>query len=317
MVTPVEIAKLAVSPFAGLFNRARLGFPRRFFQDNESIAGDLMGTAVFRELRKRGARGLAMATHYPDLFRHNPDVDKIIHHPRPRLDRWLRQGLPLVRLGQMTYDAAHDADEPPDEHLLIQMCRRAGVTGKVELRPYLFLTREEFAAGRLGQNQVAMQSSNLASPNPMRNREWYPQRFQEVCAELRCDVTVVQIGATGDPKLEGAIDMRGRTTLRQSAAILAQSLAFVGLAGFLMHLARAVDCRSVIVYGGREKPAQTGYVANKNLYQHVRCAPCWLRNPCEFDRKCMDMVTVEQVIAATADQISRFGTLLEVQTAEL
>jgi hypothetical protein len=317
MATPVEIINQAALPFAGLFNRARLGFPRYFFQGNEHISGDLMGTTVFRELRKRGGHGIAVATQHRDLFRHNPDVDKIIHHPRPRLDRCLRHGLPLVRLGQTAYDPVRDADEPPDEHILIKMCRRAGVTGKVELRPYLFLTREEFAAGNLGKDMVVMQSSNLASPTPMRNREWYPNRFQEVCAILRSDVTVVQIGAASDPKLEGAIDKRGRTTLRQSAAILAQSLAFVGLAGFLMHLARAVDCRAVIVYGGREKPSQTGYVANKNLYNQVRCAPCWLRNPCEFDRKCMDMITVDQVIAATADQISRYGTLLEVQTAEL
>jgi len=128
-------------------------------------------------------------------------------------------------------------------------------------------------------------------------------------------VRVVQIGGSNDLKLEGAMDLRGKTTLRQTAAILANSLVFVGLVGFVMHLARAVDCRSVIIYGGREKPSITGYVANKNLYSQVRCAPCWLRNACEFNHKCMDMVTVEQVIAATADQISRYGTLLEVQTA--
>ena len=113
------------------------------------------------------------------------------------------------------------------------------------------------------------------------------------------------------------MDLRGRTNLRQSAAVLANSLVFIGLSGFLMHLARAVDCRSVIIYGGREKPAITGYVANKNLYHQVRCAPCWLRNSCEFNHKCMDMVSVDNVISATADQIGRYGTLLEVQTASL
>jgi ADP-heptose:LPS heptosyltransferase len=130
-------------------------------------------------------------------------------------------------------------------------------------------------------------------------------------------VRVVQVGSASDLRLEGAIDLRGKTSHRQTAAILANSLVFVGLVGFVMHLARAVDCRSVIIYGGREKPTITGYVANKNLYHQVRCAPCWLRNACEFNRKCMDMVTVGQVISATADQISRYGTLLEVQTAVL
>jgi ADP-heptose:LPS heptosyltransferase len=151
----------------------------------------------------------------------------------------------------------------------------------------------------------------------MHNREWYPQRFQELCAELRTDVRVVQIGSANDVRLEGAIDLRGKTNLRQTAAVLANSLVFVGLVGLIMHLARAVDCRSVIIYGGREKPSITGYVANKNLYTQVRCAPCWFRNNCEFNRKCMDAITVEQVIAAAADQISRYGTLLEVQTAAI
>lgn len=308
--------KKTAAPFAGVVNRARLGFPGRFFRGNGSLGGDLASTVVFRELKKRAASGLAMATPHGSLFANNPDVDKVVHR-KPARTGWGELGLPLLPLGEYQYDPMRDADAPPTEHALIQMLRVAGVGGPVELRPYLFLTREEFAKGRLVENQVVMQSSELAATEPMRNKEWYPQRFQEVCSELRADVRVVQIGSVNDPQLEGAMDLRGKTTPRESAAILANSLVFIGLVGFLMHLARAVDCRSVIIYGGREKPSQTGYVANKNLYTQVRCAPCWLRNPCDFDRKCMDAITPQQVIAATAEQISRYGTLLEVQTAQL
>jgi ADP-heptose:LPS heptosyltransferase len=315
MSTPVEIAGRIVSPIAGVVNRARLGFPGRFFQGAGRIGDDLMCSTVFRELRKRGKRGIAIATPNPGLFEKSPDVDKIIRQTNSPVNRWGRAGLPVLTLAHSGYDPSRDMDLPPDEHILIRMCRLAGVAGPVELRPYIFLTPAEHAAGRLAENQVAVQSTGLAAPMAMLNREWYPQRFQELCAQLRSDVRVVQVGSPSDMKLEGAIDLRGKTDLRQTAAVLANSLVFIGLVGFVMHLARAVDCRSVIIYGGREKPALTGYVANKNLYHQVRCAPCWLRNPCEFNRKCMDMITVNQVIAATADQISRYGTLLEVQTA--
>jgi ADP-heptose:LPS heptosyltransferase len=302
---------------AGRFNRARLGFPAHYFQGTGGIGDDLMGTTVFRELKKRGTGGIAVSTQHPGLFQNNPDVDKILWHPRPRLNRWLREGLPLVRLGYAAYDPARDRDEPPDEHILIKICRLAGLTGPVALRPYLFLTPEELAGGKLARKQMVMQSTGMASAHFMRNKEWQPQRFQEVCAQLCSQADVIQLGSANDPKLAGAMDLRGKTTLRQSAAILANSLGFVGLVGFLMHLARAVDCRAVIVYGGREKPSQTGYVANHNLYSPVECAPCWLRNHCEFDHKCMDMITSEQVIAAAAGQIGRHGTLLEVQTADI
>ena len=317
MSAPVEHARNPAAFVAGLFNRARLGFPRHYFHGTGGLGDDLMCSAVFRELKKRGAGRIAMATPFPGLFENNLAVDKILWHHRPHLHRWLQAGLPFIRLDYANYDPARDADVPPAGHVLVKLCQLAGITGKVELRPYLFLTDKEFAAGKLAENQVAMQSTGQASVQAMRNREWYPSRFQEVCTELRSDVTIVQLGSAKDPKLEGAIDLRGKTTLRESAAILANSLVFVGLVGFLMHLARAVDCRSVILYGGREKPTQTGYVANKNLYSQVKCAPCWLRNPCEYDRKCMDMITAEQVIAATAEQIRRCGTLLEIQTAEI
>jgi ADP-heptose:LPS heptosyltransferase len=316
MTTPVEIAKLA-APLAALFNRARLGFPRHYFHCSGGIGDDLMGTTVFHELKKRDPRGLALATQHPALFSNNPDVDKVLWHPRPRLNRWLREGLPFVRLGYAEYDPAHDADVPPPEHILAATCRLAGITGPVELRPYLFLTREELAAGRLADKQVAMQSSGLAAAHAMRNKEWYPHRFQEVCSVLDRDFSVIQLGSADDPKLEGATDLRGKTTLRESASILANSVVFVGLVGFLMHLARAVDCRAVIVYGGRENPTQTGYSANKNLYSPVACAPCWLRNTCDYNRKCMDMIAVEQVVAAAVEQISRHGAPLEVETAEI
>ena len=310
------IIKRAVAPFAGVVNRFRLGFPGHYLCGNGSRSADLASTVVFRELRRRGTRDLAMATAHPELFENNPDSGKIVHRSGGRLG-WGELGLPLIPLGALKYDPMRDADEPPTEHIMIAMCRAAGIGGPVELRPYLFLTQKEFAAGKIGAQQVVMQSADLTATVPMRNKEWYPDRFQEVCSELRADVQVIQIGAASDPKLEGATDLRGRTTQREAAAILANSLVFVGLSGFLMHLARAVDCRSVIVYGGHEKPAQTGYVDNKNLYSGVRCAPCWLRNPCEFERKCMDQIKPAQVVAAAAEQIAKFGTLLEIQTEQL
>ena len=308
--------KLA-SPLFGLANRVRLGFPGYYFHGTGGIGDDLMCTTVFRELKKRSARRIAMATQHPDLFAKNPDVDHLIHHPHARTARWLQKGLPLKRMGYSAYDPVRDADEPLAENVLIKLLRLARVTGDVELRPYIFLTEKELTSGKLAREQIVMQSSGMSAPYPMRNKEWYPERFQSVCAELSADVQVIQIGSAKDPKLESAMDLRGKTSLRQSAAILANSLLFIGLEGFLMHLARAVDCRSVIIYGGRIKPTQIGYVANKNLYSQVRCAPCWLRNTCEFERKCMDMITGDQVIAAAAEQISKYGTLLEVQTAQL
>ena len=72
----------------------------------------------------------------------------------------------------------------------------------------------------------------------------------------------IQIGSTADPPLQRVRDLRGATGIREAAAILYHARLYVGTVGFLMHLARAVECPSVIVFGGREAPWQSGYVCN-------------------------------------------------------
>jgi ADP-heptose:LPS heptosyltransferase len=151
----------------------------------------------------------------------------------------------------------------------------------------------------------------------MRNKEWVPGRFQAVVNALRGEFNFVQIGATTDPVLEGALDLRGRTSLRETAAVLSASLAFVGLASAPMHIARSVNCRAVIVYGGRELPLQSGYSCNENIVNQPPCAPCWQRNLCAHDHTCMTSIAVGNVVEAIRRQSARHGSPLAVDTAEV
>src|SRR5882672_8547379 len=99
MVANAGIIQRAASPFAGVVNRARLGFPRRFFRGDGSLGGDLASTVVFRELKKRGTRGIAVATPHRGLFERNPDVDEIISRRTTGIS-WGELGLPLLPLGE-------------------------------------------------------------------------------------------------------------------------------------------------------------------------------------------------------------------------
>jgi ADP-heptose:LPS heptosyltransferase len=294
-----------------------LGFPRHVYIGAGGIGDDLMCSTVFHELRRRDVRRIAFTTRFPELFQGNPDLDAIIPHKNTRLNHWIREGLEFTRLGYGHYHLETDKDDEPTEHVLAALCRIAGISGSIELRPYLYLTPEEHAAGHLAENQIVIQSSGLSAAHSMQNKEWGPERFQHVCDGLREMHTVVQIGSSQDPKLEGAIDLRGKTGLRQSAAILTNASVFVGLVGFLMHLARAVDCRAVIVYGGRETPSSTGYLANINLTGNIPCSPCWLRNRCDYKHECMRMILPETVIEAAREQNARQGQPLAVGKATL
>jgi hypothetical protein len=295
-----------------------LGRPDHIIFFGQGIGDDLLCTAVAHELKKRGAGRIVMFSKYPGLFKASPDVSAVYDLGYPTVGRLRRWGISCIVPQFSSYDEAHDRDVFRNEPIIAAMCRIAGMTGSVELRPYLTLRDGEKKAGRLYENQVVIQSSGLASGSGvMKNKNWFPERYQAVSDEIGASVKVIQLGQKTDPPVDGAHDLRGKTTLRESAAILASSRVFIGQVGFLMHLARAVDCRGVIVYGGREVPWISGYRANENIVGPTFCSPCWQRNKCDYGHECMRMIDAGQVVAAFRRQLERADTPLEVDQVSL
>jgi hypothetical protein len=282
----------------------RRGWPRHLVHFYGLTPGDdLMCTAVLREMRRRGRQGVWMMTRFPDLFERNHDADAVV----PFDERYERM---VSWLGGRRWHARYDERDPvadrstqPEHHIIALMCQACGIAGRVTLRPYLSLSDEERAAGRLAPRQIALHSSGLSAQSAMRNKEWFADRFQGVVDALRREYTFVQLGAPSDPPLNGCIDLRGRTTMRQSAAILANSVLVLAQVGFLMHLARAVDRPAVIIYGGREMPWQSGYSCNVNLWTPLSCAPCWRWSACDnpIERECMRRIAIDDVVAAVRE----------------
>jgi hypothetical protein len=299
---------------------ARRGRPRHLVYFYGVTPGDdLMCTVVLREMRKRGRQGIWMMSQFPGLFEGNHDIDAVVPFDE-RYDRMVK----LVR-GRSWYihygghDEVTDRSPLPQRHIISLMCQAGGISGPVTLRPYMFLTDAERSAGRIAPKQIALHSSGLSARTTMRNKEWFTDRLQQVVHALRGDYTLVQLGSPQDPPLDGCSDLRGKTSIRESAAILANSTLFLGQVGFLMHLARAVERPSVIVYGGREMPWQSGYSCNTNLATMLPCSPCWRWNACHnpVERACMRQIGVEEVIAAVHERAARADQPLAEDTDDI
>ncbi len=291
--------------------------PRRIISYSGGLGDDLLCGTVAHELRRRGAGRIWVATHYGEIFIGNPDVRAV-----PLAD-WRYGtlggllGVPTTPLWYTRYEPELDRDPEPARHFIAMMCEKAGLTGRIALRPYLYLSSTERRAGRLAPRQIAVQSSALGAGTPLANKEWYVERIQAVVDGLKNRYTFIQIGVAADPKLKNVIDAAGKTNVRQAAAILSESLAFVGLASGLMHVARAVDCPSVIVYGGRERPEISGYICNVNLTRKPPCSPCWKRNRCEYDRVCMATISADDVIRGLERLLDRRVGDLAVEYVDL
>jgi hypothetical protein len=295
-----------------------LGRPKHIIFFGHGIGDDLLCTALAHELKRRDGGKIVMFSRYGPLFQGNPDISAVHDLRYPTMGRLRRWGYPSLVPQYSGYDPATDRDIFQREHIITTMCRAAGLTGAIELRPYMSLSEREKISGRYFERQAVIQSSGLPpGPGMMKNKDWYPERFQAVAREIGSELRLIQLGQMSDPPLEGVLDLRGRTTLRQSAAILSSSQLFIGQVGFLMHLARAVDCRSTIVYGGREEPLISGYRGNENIIGPTVCSPCWQRNKCDYGRECMQIIGVEEVVAAVRRQLARVDTPLEVERVNL
>jgi hypothetical protein len=298
------------------------GFPDIMLQFLGGIGDELLLTAVAHELKKRNpAVKIWQVSHSEPLLFNNPDYQHTFNFG----DWQLRYAFLLRRQRiQLSYSVEvipAELEIPPDEHIIARLCRKAGIRGDVAIRPYLYLTKDEKLRGKISDHCIVVQNVGQSTHETfMNNKKWYPERMQEVVNLLKVQypaATVVLLGGESDIALENVLDLRGKTTVRESAAILANADCFIGTSGFLKHLARAVDIRSVIIYGGREHSYQTGYTCNENLNSFVECAPCWRWNTCDYEKKCMQMISAENVINAYERMMERKDSPLEVDTVTI
>jgi hypothetical protein len=283
----------------GAVQALRLGRPDVSLGFLGGIGDDLLCTAPIEEWLRSGARRVWFFTRHPELYSHYDRRVRLV----PEDGRYRRLaallGQPMRPTDYLTRDPENpERDVLPPHHIIVEMCRRAGLHGGISLRPHLRLGAAERAAGALFPRQIAIQSSCLNARIPFSTKDWGAARFAEAARRLAADFNLVQVGSADDPPLPGATDLRGHPRLRHVAAVIAASELFVGLEGFLTHLARAVDCPSVVVIGGRARPGVYGYSCNENLQRPVFCSPCGLRNGCPNDLACMQEISVQDVMDA-------------------
>ncbi len=145
---------------------------------------------------------------------------------------------------------------------------------------------------------VALRRASRFTPN----KDWPHDSWAALLAEVGSWASVIEIGMRdeGGPPVTAAnaLDLRGDTSIAELVALLKAADIHVGPVSGPMHIAAAVKTPSVVIIGGYEHPANAHYAGNTEFYTAVPCAPCWLREPCPFDLKCLRAITPEQVAGA-------------------
>ncbi len=152
-------------------------------------------------------------------------------------------------------------------------------------------------------------------------KAWFPERFAETARGLAeaLDARLVVVGGEGDRALGEQIlaglgargcNLAGKTSPAQLAAVLGRCDLLIGIDSGPMHLAAAMG-RPVAALFGPTDPGRTGPMGEGHEVIFHR-QECW--RPCihpmipkSCDRRCMEAITVDEVIAAAGRIIARGG----------
>jgi ADP-heptose:LPS heptosyltransferase len=141
--------------------------------------------------------------------------------------------------------------------------------------------------------------------NSSDNHHWDMSNWRALVRELP-QYSFIQVGSPKEPYVEGAIDWRGKTSLREVFCLLKHAASFVGVDSSMSHATNAFDTPGVVLFGD-SSPVYWGHPNNINIYKKLPCSPCYYvlaGGACPYDTQCMKEITVEDVKQALVTQIT-------------
>ena len=150
----------------------------------------------------------------------------------------------------------------------------------------------------------------------LETNRWPADRFIEIGQSLAargCSIVVLG-GASDAPMCErmanaigrNSASLAGKTTVRESCAMLERCAMLICNDSGVQHLASAVGTPCVSLFTRREFPGMWWPHGPQHqvLIKNVECHTCFL-DACPFDNKCIKSIGVEEVIAAAERVLAR------------
>jgi len=235
---------------------------------------------------------------HPELFRNHPSVSRVENT--------------LFPLRCRNYEKFYELSIKPTKpnrrcHLVDRAAEQIGVTLD-DKAPRLYLDKWD---------EVMLQKFNLPGTDQLKiaispyvrwpSRQWEGQKWNELCCALKKELgaMIIQLGMAGSYTASFGLDLVGKTSPREAAAVLSKCDLLVSLDTGLAHLAAAVGTPCVGIFGPvyPELRMHPG-LARAVISADAECRGCfhWYDgdvNTCPKNHhECMRLISVEAVLRA-------------------
>jgi heptosyltransferase II len=146
-------------------------------------------------------------------------------------------------------------------------------------------------------------------------KQWFPERFARLSDGLnkRFNSKTIIFGGPNDRELGAsimkmmktfAVNLSGKTTLKEAMALIARCRLFITNDSGLMHIAAALNVAQVAIFGSTNFAATGPWSPRARIVRsNVDCSPC-LKQQCPLGHKaCMKTISVDKVLTTACDLI--------------
>ncbi|MBI3880442.1 MAG: hypothetical protein HY301_10320 [Verrucomicrobia bacterium] len=258
------------------------------FTNNQSPGDILMLSAAVRDLHLRypGQFLTDVGCECPELWENNPHVTPLSERD------------PEVEAVEAHYPLIHQSNRLP-YHFIHGFIHDLNDALGLEIQPTAFkgdihLSEAEKAGPSLVEEVTGVNAPFwilvAGGKFDFTIKWWEARRFQEVVDQFKGRIQFVQVGEAGHfhQDLNGVIDLRGKTTLREMVKLMYHAQGVVCPVTLAMHLAAAVPVKDqphalrpcVVVAGGREPVHWEAYPGHQFLHtvgalSCCRDGGCW------------------------------------------
>jgi heptosyltransferase-1 len=143
-------------------------------------------------------------------------------------------------------------------------------------------------------------------------KHWMEERWAPLAARIQADLGLTPVLLGGPADREAAIrigdaadapllDLAGRTSLIEAAALIERASLLIGVDTGLGHMGIAFGTPSLLLFGSTCPYLDPTRANARVLYHKLDCSPCKRRPTCDGAFTCMRLITIDEILDAARD----------------